>query len=405
MSLEQAILSAIQENTRALRELAGGRGQALPGPALQHMMMLGQDETGAQKPLQLRGGGILMERKHAALTALDADDHTQYAKLAGRAYGQTFYGGVGAGEDLILRGTSHATPGRVRILRPMLDDAAANPASGGEFWRNGDNIKWYGLILRRFLAFADANPVLGNVVYHDGTDWQLLAPNTAATRKFLAMTGTGAVGAAPAWEVGDLEVTLVRNTDVIQAIGASPINHVLSWDTEDRDDASQFPAATTLTGTLQKSAASTAVVGTGTLFTTELAVGDIIRIPGTANEERRVATITDNLNLAVDANFGNNASGQTATKQPQLITIAAAGIYLVAAAMQWSDQSAVHAMYVWKNGANTAVVANNSIGEVCTAAAGVMKLAAGDTLSVNVNGPVNNSFANSVFSATLLRRV
>ena len=52
---------------------------------------------------------------HADLGGLLVDDHTQYLLLAGRSGGQTAIGGTAAGEDLILRGTSHATPGDVII--------------------------------------------------------------------------------------------------------------------------------------------------------------------------------------------------------------------------------------------------------------------------------------------------
>jgi len=47
---------------------------------------------------------------HGALTGLTPDDdHTQYALLAGRAGGQTLYGGTAANEDLTLEATSNAT--------------------------------------------------------------------------------------------------------------------------------------------------------------------------------------------------------------------------------------------------------------------------------------------------------
>lgn len=59
-----------------------------------------------------------------------------------------------------------------------------------------------------------------------------------------------------------------------------------------------------LTGSIDP-AASTAVVGVGTLFTTELVVGDYIVVTG---ETRQVTVITDNTNLTVGAAFSNNAN-------------------------------------------------------------------------------------------------
>lgn len=45
------------------------------------------------------------------------------------------------------------------------------------------------------------SPVLGDLIYADGTSkWNKVSGNTAATKKFLRQTGTGAVSAAPDWE-------------------------------------------------------------------------------------------------------------------------------------------------------------------------------------------------------------
>lgn len=52
---------------------------------------------------------------HSGLSGLGADDHLQYALLAGRALGQTLIGGTGAGELLGLQGSSNANRGRVEI--------------------------------------------------------------------------------------------------------------------------------------------------------------------------------------------------------------------------------------------------------------------------------------------------
>lgn len=75
---------------------SGSTGQAGPtGPsATQHSLLLG-------------------------LTA-PADDHTQYALLSGRASGQTLVGGTASAERLVLKGTSHATPGYVQSYDEFL---------------------------------------------------------------------------------------------------------------------------------------------------------------------------------------------------------------------------------------------------------------------------------------------
>lgn len=58
---------------------------------------------------------------HGSTTGLIDDDHTQYALLAGRTSGQTFYGGRLSGEDLTLESTSDSTKGEIIL----------NPTSGG----------------------------------------------------------------------------------------------------------------------------------------------------------------------------------------------------------------------------------------------------------------------------------
>lgn len=50
---------------------------------------------------------------HGGLSGLGDDDHAQYLLLAGRAGGQTAYGGTAASENLIFYSTSHATKGKI----------------------------------------------------------------------------------------------------------------------------------------------------------------------------------------------------------------------------------------------------------------------------------------------------
>ena len=74
-----------------------------------------------------------------------------------------------------------------------------------------------------------------------------------------------------------------------------------------------------LTGTVAVTNLSTAVVGTGTLFTTELAVDDSIKI---GSEIFTVSAITDALNLTLDSAYqGSTASGLTAYRDPTLFAI------------------------------------------------------------------------------------
>ena len=73
--------------------------------------------------------------------------------------------------------------------------------------------------------------------------------------------------------------------------------------------AKQAVTTAALTGTLSSS--GTTVTGSGTSFTTELAVGDIIV---SDSQTRRVATITNNTSLTTDAAFSGALSGDTFTQ-------------------------------------------------------------------------------------------
>lgn len=62
---------------------------------------------------------------HSALSGLSADDHSQYALLAGRSPGgQTFNGGSGASENVTISSTSNGTKGKVTIGQSYFEGAS-----------------------------------------------------------------------------------------------------------------------------------------------------------------------------------------------------------------------------------------------------------------------------------------
>lgn len=78
----------------------------------------------------------------------------------------------------------------------------------------------------------------------------------------------------------------------------------------DVDSSSIGTTNTVLTGTINPAASKT-VTGVGTLFTTELAVGDQILV---TNEIRRVTAIASNTSLTVDIAFTDGANDTTPEK-------------------------------------------------------------------------------------------
>jgi len=78
------------------------------------------------------GAGLAYTLNHASVAT--GDLHTEYARLAGRAGGQTLYGGTAANESIIIGGTAHAT--HATSIISMLDhvqmaSAKAIKDSGG----------------------------------------------------------------------------------------------------------------------------------------------------------------------------------------------------------------------------------------------------------------------------------
>lgn len=85
--------------------------------------------TGNVEVLSALPASIEAAIDHGTIAGLGDDDHTQYALLAGRSGGQTVTGGTAASQSLKLRGTSHATPGDVRVLDRLRVGADSAPAA------------------------------------------------------------------------------------------------------------------------------------------------------------------------------------------------------------------------------------------------------------------------------------
>lgn len=129
---------------------------------------------------------------------------------------------------------------------------------------------------------------------------------------------------------------------------------IQGFDTEINDYASQpmhFTSNANLTGTVTKTATQTTLAGTGTSFTTELSVGQVIIVPGTANEQRTVTAIASNTSLTVNKAWVNTASGQTAVRTRNAIALPYAGLWRIETQLLWdTNGTGNRTMQICKNG-------------------------------------------------------
>lgn len=96
-------------------------------------------------------GGDGAQIDHGGLGGLGDDDHSQYAKLAGRSGGQTIQGGTASGDDLVLESTAHATKGIIEAKSELVSSV--------------------------FVAYSQFRMIAGNygsMIRNDGNDTYLL---------------------------------------------------------------------------------------------------------------------------------------------------------------------------------------------------------------------------------------
>jgi hypothetical protein len=141
---------------------------------------------------------------HGALSGLTDDDHTQYAKLAGRSGGQTVIGGTGATDDLTLQSTSHGTLGQItleaadRILFNAITEIAcvAPYVSIGSGEEDSNQLRFYG-IEGNYVALQAPATMSGDNTY------RLPAAYPAVTGYVLSCTDAGVMSWAASGGVSD----------------------------------------------------------------------------------------------------------------------------------------------------------------------------------------------------------
>ena len=145
-------------------------------------------------------------------------------------------------------------------------------------------------------------------LFRDATDskWKLFADLQEEPTTTVNTAGTGYTKGDLV--IGDLQMTTVSNTPTFSGAYTSFTNSVRV----DEAIVVEADAIDSVSGTISTTNSSTAVVGVGTLFTREVAVGDSL-IVGVTGEIGVVTSITDDSNLTVDSAFGSTSTGLSIT--------------------------------------------------------------------------------------------
>ena len=204
-----------------------------------------------------------------------------------------------------------------------LDASAASLRSATSGWfKAGNSVRpsnGNDLVIIDALEFTedDTDPACGAGSYNLYADLSETAIKVCQDG-VTAVLGTGGAGVASGW-VDD--GTVIRLDTITDDVGIGTTSPLKKLDVVGSTRI-QGTGAVTLTGSIDP-AASTAVVGVGTLFTTELVVGDQIVVTG---ENRTVTVITDTLNLTVDEAFSDNADDTSPDKiESEFVVLDASG--------------------------------------------------------------------------------
>ncbi len=255
---------------------------------------------------------------HSGLSGLTSgDDHTQYLLLAGRAGGQSFNGGTGAGDDLKIDSTFHGTKGNITI----------NPEGG--FVGIGGAVSAHTLEVTGNTNVTGATNVGGDLTVN--TNKMTVAGATgntviAGTLDCGFITGTGGMNLANDLAINTNKFTVSSATGNILIAGTTSINGVVyAWPAT--AGTNTFVFTTDGAGTLAWTVRETGTVtGTGTTnyvakWSAASVLTDSTIFDAGAGVGIGTVTPSDELEVEKDQNAGtvirvdNNTSGTGAYSQ------------------------------------------------------------------------------------------
>lgn len=283
------IVSATRPNLPWIVELGGGGGRIAPE--------LGQSSVGTWTIGLLDvDGEVLRYCSDPQLTLAAAMNSTQLtATVSGTVSGLPSQGTIeittGGVTERARYSSYNASTGVITLTARGVDGTVAAAHQAGDPVRNGEHIR-AGQRVEIYAGYAELAQA----------DYMLLATVDVVDRRL------GPDGLTFLIECQDILATqrrtifLTATPDAPVRLAGNPIDLALAILTSDG-------SRTALTGTLACTAESTTVTGTGTSFTTELAVGDVVRLSN--GELLRVASIQSNTQFTAAQAATSTGSGLT----------------------------------------------------------------------------------------------
>lgn len=180
----------------------------------------GGDSASAGRPAVLDSGGKWdasliddADIDHGSIGGLTDDDHTGYARLAGRSGGQTLIGGTGSGDDVELQSSSHATRGYVVLGDIVRTRSESLTISGGVITVSKSRVI---VDTEGAAATDDLDTINGG---EDGAILFIRISNSS--RSVVLKHGTGNLNHA---RTGDSDVTLSNNDELRMYVYVSAVS-------------------------------------------------------------------------------------------------------------------------------------------------------------------------------------
>jgi parallel beta-helix repeat protein len=222
--------------------------------------------------------GIVTDGDQTIISNNTVSDNTQAGIVFYEAYRSTLSGNV------VFNNGQHG----------IWAESVSSVITGNNVSNNGSSGAFHGI----FVDYGSNHSIVGNYITDTAGTGHAIAIDTGISNTYLADNVYSGTGASTIQDLG---------TNTRYASQITPAQILQSGSSTFRAN-----TASILTGSIDP-IASTAVTGVGTLFTTELQVGDRITV---SNETRTVTAISSDTSLTVDTAFSNNTNDTSVDRLP-----------------------------------------------------------------------------------------